>query len=150
MVSYGKHTVLVPCLNTIYFYSFYKHTIIHQSTLIKRNLFQKYGLYREDLKIVGDWEFFTRVLFLHNCIYKSYPITISIFDSTGLSSQKENYPIALKERSEVLTKYFSNFLPDYELIKEKSTYKYLKWVNKKPILLKFFILKARIINKLFN
>ena len=35
---------------------FYNNCINHQASFIKRNLFDKYGLYNEKLKVVSDWE----------------------------------------------------------------------------------------------
>ena len=41
-------------------------SIPHQSSFIKRYLFQQFGFYRDDLRIMGDWEFFLRTILLHN------------------------------------------------------------------------------------
>lgn len=149
-VEIGNKKELVSPPPSISFYHFYTHTIIHQSYLTKVENFKKFGNFNENLQIVSDWEFAIKCLFLYNTTYQVLNLNLTVFDSTGFSSNKANYPIALKERSEVLNKYFSNFLPDYELIKEKAIYKYLKWINNKSLLLRLFILKARIINKLFN
>jgi glycosyltransferase involved in cell wall biosynthesis len=62
-----------------------RHGFKHQSTFIKRSLFEKLGLYNEFYKIAGDYEFWIRC-FLHSATTaKSYPIPIAIFQLTGIS-----------------------------------------------------------------
>ncbi|MFC0605123.1 glycosyltransferase family 2 protein [Winogradskyella pulchriflava] len=82
------------------------NAISHPSTFIKRELFEKYGKYDEDFKIVSDWAFFIKVLGLSNETYMMLPETITIFDVEGVSTQQENLKNIYKERNEVLKKYF--------------------------------------------
>ena len=149
MVEGGKNNreLVLPAIE-ISFYTFYKHTVIHQSTLIKRQLFQHHGLYLEDLKIVGDWEFFTRVLFLHQASYRSFPLTLAVFDATGISSLPENYPIASQERAKILEKNFRHFLPDYKLLKDKTVYDFLRNLNRLRWFKSMYMLNFRAINRL--
>lgn len=69
--------------------------IPHQASFIKRNLFYKYGMYREDLRIASDWYFFYNALVLHSATIETVPLSISIFDMTGISSTDKN---RVKER----------------------------------------------------
>src|ERR1035437_6590798 len=48
----------------------YAHTIKHQAAFIRRELFNKFGLYNEKRKIVADWEFFIKTVGLGNVSYK--------------------------------------------------------------------------------
>lgn len=60
--------------------------IPHQASFIKRELFEKYGLYREDLRIASDWYFFYNVLVWHGASIQTIPQVIAVFDMTGISS----------------------------------------------------------------
>ncbi|MCH5231239.1 MAG: glycosyltransferase [Muribaculaceae bacterium] len=80
---------------------------MHQSSFFKRNLFDKYGLYREDLKVSSDWLFNIKAIIFYNEKVIHLPIPISVFSMGGLSSQnrlrgedliklrKENYNLFL-------------------------------------------------------
>ena len=60
-------------------------TINHQASFIKKEAFEKYGLYNENYKIASDFEQF--VIFHKNgCSFKYLPITISLFDMEGISN----------------------------------------------------------------
>jgi glycosyltransferase involved in cell wall biosynthesis len=141
---------LVKAPERISFYTFFQHTILHQATLIRTSIFKEIGFYNENLKIVADWEFFIKALFLHQSSYQSININISVFDSTGISSQTENSLISLMERENVLQKYFPNFITDYQLLQPRSTFVFLQNIRKNLILRKIFIFTSRLLNKLFT
>lgn len=146
----GKGRKLVKAPKKISFYTFYNHTILHQASLIKTTLFQTIGFYNEDLKIVADWEFFLRVLFVHQYQYQSINLTISIFDSSGISSLPESSQICLRERKEVMRKFFPYFLEDYQLLEPRSTFIFLHNVQKSQVIRLPFLFLSRIMNKLFK
>ena len=62
-------------------------TIPHQSTLIKRTLFNKFGYYNTNFKIVSDWAFFFDSIIKGKSKYRYVDELISIFDLNGISSQ---------------------------------------------------------------
>jgi glycosyltransferase involved in cell wall biosynthesis len=134
----------------ISFYTFFKHTILHQATLIRTSLFKELGYYNENLRIVADWEFFLKALILHNCSYQSINVTFSVFDSTGISSRPQNFNVSLKERDDILQKYFPYFLADYQLLQPHSTFIFLQNIQKNIFLRNGFIFTSRLINKLFK
>jgi len=74
----------------------------HQSSFIKLILFSKFGFYRADLSLASDWDFFIKTLFEHGATYRYIPVTISVFNTIGLSninkekSQQELNKIALE------------------------------------------------------
>lgn len=92
---------------------FYQGTINHTSSYIKRSLFEKYGLFDENLKIVSDWKFFLIAVGLHNEQARYVDIDVSYFDMSGISNSKPELLSA--ERRKVL---FENvppaFLADYD------------------------------------
>lgn len=64
--------------------------IPHQSSFIKQELFDKYGMYREDLRIASDGYFFYDALVMHGATIETIPFPISLFDMTGISSTDTN------------------------------------------------------------
>ena len=64
-------------------YMFYQ-TIPHPSTLIKRDLFFKFGLYDESFKIAGDYEFFVKII-KNKVSYEIDPLVLSVFNNQGIS-----------------------------------------------------------------
>ena len=48
----------------ITFLGFYTGTLNHSPAYLRRNLFKKYGLYDENLKIVSDWKWYLQAIIL--------------------------------------------------------------------------------------
>lgn len=69
--------------------SFFKRTIGHQSTLIKRDLFRKYGNYNENLRIHSDYEFWIKSIIIENVTYKYVNKFLSYYNMRGRSSNPE-------------------------------------------------------------
>lgn len=77
---------IVNAPREISFYTFYKHTIIHQATFIRLDLFRDLGYYNEKLKIVGDWDFFVRAFAFRRATYQPLSFIISSINADGISS----------------------------------------------------------------
>jgi glycosyltransferase involved in cell wall biosynthesis len=150
IVNEGHKNKLFKAPTVISFYTFYIHTILHQATLIKRSLFEKYGLYNEKFKVVSDWEFFVKALILGNCSYQSIELTISVFDTTGVSSNSKYIESCRRERQQVFDIYLAYFIPDYNLIQTKSIYNFLGNLKKYGILRHTFLFMFRVINKIIR
>jgi len=73
----------------------------HQGTFINRNVFYKYGFYREDKRISSDWWLCYKALILGEATIKYIPCDISIYDANGISSKNRNLMI---EEREILLK----------------------------------------------
>jgi hypothetical protein len=99
------------------FYYFYRGTLNHDCAYIRRDLFEKYGLYNEEMKICSDWEWYVRAIVLggEKTVYTN--IDVTIFDMTGISeSDGKNRALIQKERRE----YLESILPaavlrDYDM-----------------------------------
>lgn len=98
------------------FYDFYVGTICHQSALIRRDLFKKVGLYNENLKIVSDWEFFLKAIFIHKCTTHYFNETIVNVEGEGFSTNF--YDLYKNERLSVLEELFPEFIDDYKKLKD--------------------------------
>lgn len=98
------------------FLYFYKGTLNHDSAYIRRDLFDKYGLYNEDMKICSDWAWFVRAIALggEKAIYTN--IDVTIFDMNGISeSGGKNAEQIKKERREYIEKILpASVLQDYD------------------------------------
>lgn len=93
--------------------NFFKGTLNHSSTYIKRHLFEEFGLYDENLKIVSDWKFFLQAIGLYNATFAYRDIDVTIFDMQGISNT--NHTLELEERQKVLEEILpSSVLKDYE------------------------------------
>jgi glycosyltransferase involved in cell wall biosynthesis len=81
----------------------------HPASIIKKSIYDKYGLYKKTYKIAGDFEFFIRLFKVKNLKYKKYSDTIIRMRTGGASGKniysyiitfKENY-IALKKNKKI-------------------------------------------------
>jgi len=81
----------------------------HGASIIKRELFIKYGNFDEQLKIVADWEFFFRVIILKSCSYRHLKNqTISRFNMDGVSTSHKHIERHNQEKISV----FKKMLPE--------------------------------------
>ena len=94
-------------------YDFIKGTINHDPTYIRRDIYEKYGLYDDSLKIVSDWKWFVQaVVFGGEKVYY-IPMDVTIFDMTGIS--ETNLAAREVERRNELEKMFPMaVLRDYD------------------------------------
>ena len=93
--------------------SFYYGTLNHDSAYIRRNLFDKFGLYDENLKIVSDWKWYLQAIPLGGVIPEYVDIDVTVFDMTGIS--ESNTAFWKVERRPVLeTLVPTMILADYD------------------------------------
>jgi len=83
---------------------FISESLPHPSSFIKKELFDKYGLYNEDNKVVSDWEKWIEFIDKNNSTYKHIPVTISIHNCDGLSAVFDD--LHIKERADIVAKYY--------------------------------------------
>jgi glycosyltransferase involved in cell wall biosynthesis len=115
---------------------FYTQTISHQAAFIRRNLFDRYGYYREDLKIYADLDFWIRTIILNNCTIKKLDIIVADYNLDGISGKPSNEELAKAEKKDVLSKNIPlRILADYENRKEeRKQMKVLYWAKSvKPL-----------------
>ena len=94
-------------------YTFYRGTIEHTSAYIRRDLFDKYGLYDENLKIVSDWKWYLQVVGLNKASVQFTDRYVTCFDTTGISST--NIQLDKAERRRVLEELLpAAVLADYD------------------------------------
>lgn len=109
------------CPEVITFSYMVKDSIPHQSTFIRKSLFDTIGLYDEKLEIVSDWKFFIIALGKYNASYLYVDGDFSTFYIGGISSHDDNYQKMLEEKEFVISSDFSIFKDetnDYFKLKE--------------------------------
>ncbi|MBO8446760.1 MAG: glycosyltransferase [Bacteroidetes bacterium] len=112
----------------------YQGAIPHSSAYIKRELFDRYGMYDENMKIVSDWEWYFEVTYYHGIHPKHEDTDVSCFNSDGIS--ETNHELNAKERRQVIERIMPpQVLPDYDrwktlLLKQTA-------INRHPFAVKF-------------
>ena len=93
--------------------NYYSGTMNHDCCYIRRDLFDTYGLYDENLKIVSDWKWFLQAIGLGNIKPVYVDIDVTIFDASGIS--EANLTLRNQERRQVLEELFPPaVLADYD------------------------------------
>ena len=93
----------------------YKGTLNHDPTYIRRDLFEKYGFYDENLKIVSDWKCYLKAFIFGGEKPKYEDLDVTLFDMTGISENADSKAMIRKERQTVLEELIpSVYLHDYE------------------------------------
>jgi len=103
--------------------------IPHPSTIIRKDLYDKYGYYDENLKIAMDYEFWLRC-FSKNVVVDLVSIPIACFDQTGISNIQEKQ-IKMEVRK-IIKKYL------WQIIK--------RWFYNGFIVVKSFKITSRLFN----
>jgi glycosyltransferase involved in cell wall biosynthesis len=109
---------MVPSPEALTAKTLFNGTLPHQATFIKRELFEKYGLYNEDLKIASDWLFFVEVLLVHNVTYMHYNGLVSYFSMDGISCNPETNDLPEKEKLMILRQKYPRFISDYDRLRQ--------------------------------
>ena len=92
---------------------YYSSTMNHDCCYIRRDLFDAYGLYDENLKIVSDWKWFLQVIGLGRVKPVYVDIDVTVFDTSGISER--NLDLRNKERRQVLEEVLPPaILADYD------------------------------------
>ena len=90
------------------FLYFYRGTLNHDCAYIRCDMFEKYGLYNEQMKICSDWEWYVRAIVLggEKTVYTN--IDVTVFDMMGVSeSGGKNRALIQQERRD----YLASILP---------------------------------------
>ena len=129
---------------------FYDDTLMHQSTFIRRDAFERFGMYNEDNRIVSDWEWFFNAIMKQDASYQPLDFVVALFDGEGISNSKRVLQSHNEEREGVRQRILPRVRRDYNELKRlelvENEYKYLK--NGKMGWLVKMLLKLKAIKKL--
>lgn len=86
----------------------------HQATFIKKDLFERYGLYDETFRITGDMKFIYNVIVNHEVSLSYLPFVIVNYDGTGISNTQ--FELCQKETERVVLEYLpARLLGDFRI-----------------------------------
>lgn len=125
--------------------SFYKRTIGHQSTLIKRDLFTKYGMYNENNKLHSDYEFWIKTIIIANCTARYEDIFLAFYDMGGRTSNPSKQGEG--EIEDIQARYLPRrILEDYSFWYDKDKkIEILLWYRKQKVLYALLVLFYKVI-----
>ena len=100
----GKRYVQSPDRINVYLLvaAFYPH----QASFIRTQIL-KARPYQEEYKIIADWEQMVYELLLNHRSYQHLNYTVALFDTTGISSQKDNQNAINMDKAAIINKLFS-------------------------------------------
>lgn len=122
-------------------YHLFKDTIWHPSSFIRRELFQKIGLYSLNYKICSDYEFWMKAFKL-KYKFKYIHIPISVFNEDGLSSKTENQRFVQEERKKIQKEFSPISLYYLYSIILMINNSYLKLLSNMKSIIKKFLLNG--------
>jgi len=150
--DYGNHQILWTNLGNrnVTLYDMFINTMLHQATFIRHDMFEKYGMYDENLKIVSDWKFFFKsVLGGEKTTFVNQEIVV--FEMNGISTDRKHGEQHLKERRAVLKELMPpNILKDYERLKQLENNAYISELILSNKLYRLIFKIMNRVNKLFR
>lgn len=125
--------------NELDFKYFCQDSLPHPASFIRKELFEKYGYYREDLKIVSDWAFYIDTIIKHGCSFRRVEECFSTFFLDGISSNPENITTTRAEQAKHIEENYAIYYSLYKdwwdrgnelyRIKTAKSIKYLKKIG---------------------
>jgi len=111
---------------------FIKDCIVHQAAYVKATLFQKFGKYSTDFKIVSDWKKWIEFV-QAGCTFEHLPFLCTICNYNEISTTHKELSSA--ERSRILSKNFTKEVIDSATIGHtlQNSNPYIYTVNADPI-----------------
>jgi hypothetical protein len=82
----------------------------HPASLIRRNIFEKTGLYDISLPISADWKLFITAIFKYKCTYKAVDVIFSNFFMDGMSCQPKIKAVVEGEKRKIYEEEFPELL----------------------------------------
>jgi glycosyltransferase involved in cell wall biosynthesis len=133
----------------ITFGTLYTIGLAHQSTFIKRTLFETCGLYREDFKYNSDIAFWYKAIIDHHATTQRIDVITTDYNLDGISSKENKTVQYIREHEEILVPY-DKFIPDYvEWLKERKILSKYSWVERHACIRRILVLCYKIL-KHFN
>lgn len=129
----------------ITFGALYTVGLAHQSTFIKRSLFEACGLYREDFRYNSDIAFWYKSIIDNHATTQTIDVITTDYNMDGISSRENHSEQYIREHKEILAPY-DKFIPDYDMYqKNQRILSQYVWLEGRPLLKKilFFIYKVR-------
>lgn len=143
----GFTSILPPYISML---TFIRHTLPHQSTFFKRQLFDN-SLYDETLKIVADVKFYIQKICIEQCSVQMVDDIICQREPDGISNSLNEKRIL--EHQQIISEYLpAGAILDYETLYmlDKSTMYKLMRLLKSPLSRKWLTYCIKIINRIIH
>lgn len=148
-----KESIYPDKLTFSYFY--HRGHLPHPATFINRSLFNRVSKFKEDFKIVSDYDFLVSAVCKHNASYEHFDDIITVYDTTGLSANPKYRTLLLKEKELSLRSNFPLFMDDmqrlidYDNLMETYRFKQLLCLEENRIAVKLNTIWLKLLSKLF-
>ncbi|MBD0726568.1 hypothetical protein B6A10_15450 [Flavobacterium sp. L1I52] len=93
---------------------FVRTSLPHQSTLFKREVFDKIGLYDENYKIVSDRAFYIKCFLSNQFVFKHIPYPLAIYDLSGISNDPLYKERQALENERMFQEHYGIYYEDYK------------------------------------
>jgi glycosyltransferase involved in cell wall biosynthesis len=114
LMNDAQEIKILPSAETIYFADRYQHNLPMQPVFFaKKKLLQQFGGFDEQYKIIADVALIAKIC-SSNAKYKFINIPVTLFDTSGISSQQKNQAKIYRERQHFLKSNFPQYLEDFE------------------------------------
>jgi glycosyltransferase involved in cell wall biosynthesis len=92
---------------------FMVNTLPHQTTLFRRDLFERVGLYDPRFRICGDFEFLLRAVVVRGATTRHVAVPLAVQVDGGISSRPETFALLREERKRAKESALSPLLLDH-------------------------------------
>lgn len=130
------------------FGTLYMVGLAHQSTFIRKSLFEQYGCYDESFRYNADIEFWYRAIVDNGASTQKIDVITTDYNLDGISSREKLSTNYLEEKRRILQRYKA-FIDDYDfLIRKVHETQLFDWIKQHSYLHKCLIFHNKVERKL--
>ncbi len=131
------------------FFYMMRTSLWHPATFIKRKLFNDFGLYNVNYKIASDYDFFLKVTMVKQVTYCHIPVTLSVYNTEGISSNAQYHQVHKDERMLIQQSYFSDPIieatQEHTLLIKSYPFKLIAFIKRHNMLYQFLNLNFKML-----
>lgn len=105
-IVYGKTKIRKSYPEKLDSWFLFNDTVCHQTQIISRRLFTRYGMYDIKTKLVSDYEFLAKMILQHRVSHRHVPQVLVNYEWGGKSAKPENIAYITQKRLEIQKRYF--------------------------------------------
>lgn len=122
--------------------------LAHQSTFIRKSLFEQYGYYNESYRYNADIEFWYRTIIDNHVTTQRIDVITTDYNLDGISSKEHQTDLYVKEVQQILAPYKA-FIADYDMhAKKEKDIHVFDWLKNHKLLYAIVLLIYKIERKL--